>query len=416
MKSRNNNGFNTDQIIDLLMNFKDIIVKNGKMIYPFIAGIAVCTTVFLALGASGAKNDKLQELTQDNPVTQESSAPEEIPEVDVTEIPLLENEDIATNTLINNYFSALAEGNTDNLKTYCDTIDDDRLLEITELAKYIERYGDFCIYTKAGLNEGTAIAYVCYKMYFTGKDAGFPGYRTLYVDTKENGVKYLKFDLTDEENEYIVQASSQADVVDMNNRVTVEYNDLMSAEPDLLRYLNEVHNEVQVAMGVIYGQQVTGDGEDTPQENPDSGSANENPDESTDNDTPVELFAKATSTVNVRVSDSQLSDKLGKVDAGTKLKVLEQLANGWTKVEFQNQEGYIKSEFLNVIEDAAGAEVIGTITADSNVNVRISPSETAERLGILTGGDVADLLARENGWCKINYQGKIGYVKAEFVN
>lgn len=395
----------------------DFLMRNSKMIFPFLAGVAVCATVVLAMGAAGAKKDKMEELKNDQPIAENIVTSED--SVEISDIPLIPNEDSATATLINNYFNALAEGDKDALEKTCDTIDEDKLLEITELSKYVEKYSDFRIYTKKGLTENNIIAYVCYKMYFTGKESGYPGYRTLYIDTQENGVKYLKFDLTDEENDYIVQVSAQADVVDMNNKVAVEYNDLMSNEPDLLRYLNEVHNEVQVAMGVIYGQQVTGEEENansSDQETANEGT-NENTVTSTDNEnnTPVEIYAKAISTVNVRSSDSQLSDKLGKVSSGTKVKILEQLVNGWSKIEFEGKEGYIKSEFLNVIEDAAGAEVIGTITAESNVNVRISPSETAERLGILTGGDVADLLGKENGWCKINYQGKIGYVKEEFV-
>ena len=66
-------------------------------------------------------------------------------------------------------------------------------------------------------------------------------------------------------------------------------------------------------------------------------------------------------------------------------------------------------------ESAEGQEVIGTVTANTNVNVRAAASETAEQVGILIGGDSAELLANENGWCKIKYDGKVAYVKAEFV-
>ena len=95
--------------------------------------------------------------------------------------------------------------------------------------------------------------------------------------------------------------------------------------------------------------------------------------------------------------------------------MLEQRVNGWTKVLFEGKEGYIKSEFLQMTESAAGAESIGTVTATTNINVRSSASETADRLGVLAGGDSAELVAREDGWCKIKYQGQIGYVKADYV-
>ncbi|MCM1569712.1 MAG: SH3 domain-containing protein [Roseburia sp.] len=410
--------------IDILI---DKLLKNSKIVFPVIAGVAVAITVAVAMSAFGARADKMEQLEREISAAPEDLSQPEPESVEPEDVPLKANEDAAIEQLITRYFEALAAGDKETLNTICDFIEEDKLLEITELAKYIETYDELEIYTKPGYSEGAYVAYVCYRMLFSGKDSGYPGYRTLYISKNTQGELYLKFDLSAEENEYIVQVSSQADVVDMNNRVTVKYNDLMSEKPELLRYLSEVHNEVQVAMGVIYGQEVTGgdggsDGE--------GGASGEDP-EGTDGGSDAEegssepeagaepentvLYAKANTTVNVRNSDSQQADKLGKVSSGTKLQVLEQRVNGWTKVIFENQEGYIKSEFLDVLESAEGAEVIGSVTAESNVNVRAAASETADRLGVLTGGDSAELLAKENGWCKILYEGQIGYVKEDFV-
>ena len=66
-------------------------------------------------------------------------------------------------------------------------------------------------------------------------------------------------------------------------------------------------------------------------------------------------------------------------------------------------------------ESADGYSSIGTIVANTNINVRASASETADRLGVLTGGESTDLIALEGDWCKIKYNGQVGYVKAEYV-
>ena len=66
-------------------------------------------------------------------------------------------------------------------------------------------------------------------------------------------------------------------------------------------------------------------------------------------------------------------------------------------------------------ESAAGQEVIGTVTATTNINVRASASQSAEKLGMLPGGESLELLAVEGEWCKVIFAGQIGYVKAEFV-
>ena len=70
---------------------------------------------------------------------------------------------------------------------------------------------------------------------------------------------------------------------------------------------------------------------------------------------------------------------------------------------------------LWLAESAAGAETIGTVTATTNINVRASASETADRLGVLSGGDSAELVGTEGDWSKIRYNGQIGYVKSEYV-
>ena len=64
---------------------------------------------------------------------------------------------------------------------------------------------------------------------------------------------------------------------------------------------------------------------------------------------------------------------------------------------------------------ADGQESVGTVTANTNVNVRAAASETAEQMGILVGGDTTELLGVEGDWCKIKFEGKVGYVKSEFV-
>jgi len=126
------------------------------------------------------------------------------------------------------------------------------------------------------------------------------------------------------------------------------------------------------------------------------------------------VYATATTTVNVRKSDSEIAEKITKVTNGTKVEVLEQKVNGWSKVRVDGKEGYIKSEYLRMAEVVTG-EAIGTVTAKETVNVRMAASTDSEKLGVLAGGDTADLLEKIDDWCKINYNGSVGYVKAEFV-
>ena len=89
--------------------------------------------------------------------------------------------------------------------------------------------------------------------------------------------------------------------------------------------------------------------------------------------------------------------------------------NGWTRIVFEGKDGYIKSEYLQMEESAADLNIIGKVTATANINVRAAASSSAERLGLLSGGQTLELLAVEDGWCKVIYNGKVGYVSAEYV-
>ena len=128
-----------------------------------------------------------------------------------------------------------------------------------------------------------------------------------------------------------------------------------------------------------------------------------------------EIYAVASTTVNVRKSDSQKAEKLGRLTGGTKVRVLEQLVNGWTKMLFEKQEGYVMSQYLKVQESAAKYTPIGKVKATDNINVRADASTDSSKIGTLVKGEEVDLLAVEGDWCKINFKNQIAYVKSEFV-
>jgi len=394
---------------------KEFILKHSKILFPVIVIIAVAATVALALGAKSA--DKLEfQNTETSPV--EVAATEETVTADTSDIiPMVLNEDPAITTLITSFYNAVALGDTETLTSVCDEITSKDLYRYQEQAKYIEQYPTLEIYTKPGPESGTTIAFIYYKVVFADHEEQFPGYAAHYVCTNEQGQLYIcRSEISNEENEYITVVMSQDDVVEFHNRVTVEYNELMAAKPELLEYLSEMDAQVSAAVGVALAQE----------------NATENPEQTipeaqepvveTTEQPPVEApaenvvqYATATTTVNVRSSDSENADKLGKVTGGSKLQILERKVNGWTKVLYEGKEGYIKSEFLEVAESAEGAAVIGSVTATTNINVRSSASEDGNKLGVLIGGGTADLLANENGWCKIKYEGQVGYVKADYV-
>lgn len=391
------------------------IIKHSKVVLPAVVVVAVAVTVSVSLSMNNRHREEQQNAESAAAVSSEIAT-----EPTTEDVPLVANEEGAVYTLVATYYNAMATGDETTLRSVCDEISDKDMYRYLELAQYIDYYPTLEIYTKTGPEEGSVIAYVYYKIAFVGHEEEVPGYQALYICTNDQGEMYIKRGENSEEvNDYIKTVSTQDDVVEFNNKITVEYNELMVDHPEVLQYISELDSQVSIAVGEKLANQVAGDqNTDTSAEGGDQ--AADGQDTSAEGtEQPAEeqgpQYVTTTTTVNVRSSDSEQADKLGKVAGGTKLQVLEQRANGWTKVDYEGKEGYIKTEFLQLAESAAGDETIGTVTATTNINVRASASETADRLGVLSGGDSAELVGTEGDWSKIRYNGQIGYVKSEYV-
>ncbi len=395
---------------------RDFLIKNSKIAFPVVVIAAAAVTVSIALGVG--KSDELQEeLVVEETVDEQESevlAPEEVQMESST--------DPAVSELIQTYYQACADGNSEVLTTICDKLSEKEMLRLTELSKYISGYSTVEIYTKPGPEEGSVVAYTYYKVQFENHEEEIPGIVGHYVCRDEEGRLFIKrSDVSDEINDYLNALSKQEDVEELKNKVKVEYNELMTEHPELLEYLSELDKQVDnTVLMEIVEQNASEETESASDDNAEAQTEQtEQTGEEVVEETPeVEntvLYASATTTVNVRASDSEKADKLGKVSGGTQLQVLEQKENGWSKILYEGKEGFIKSEFLNLVDSAEGETSMGTVTAVTNVNVRAAASETADRLGVLAGGEKVDLLSKENGWCKIKYSGRVGYVKEEYV-
>ncbi|MCR5118829.1 MAG: SH3 domain-containing protein [Lachnospiraceae bacterium] len=343
------------------------------------------------------------------------------------------------NELVKNYFTAMQDN---DLYTYTQLRSQTDALEEAKLgakSEYIESYDNICCYTKAGPYTDSYMVYVTYDLKLKDWDKTAPALVTLVVCTNEKGELYV-YSGSFEENvaEYIKGITSQEDVVELYNSVEQEYKEVVEADPAFREYMSALNQLIKDGVG----ERVAAAREQAAAEEPDETgeSGNEgNSDETANTDTttateegngtdeqttepekPTEIIVEATANVNVRSSDSENADKLGRVSEGTQLTCTEQLQNGWSKVQYEGKDAFIKTEFLKVIganaEDATGMSVVGSVTAKENVNVRVTAETDGEKLGVVNSGDKLEVLEKDkNGWTKVKYKGKVGYVKTEFV-
>lgn len=392
---------------------RDFAVRNSKIVFPIIIIIAVAATVTFSLRASNA--EELEEPIASLVGTDAEASPTPVPEATPQEITMERNTDGALYTLIATYYNAYANGDVDTIKSISSFMEETEEIRIPEMAKYVESYPLIEIYTKPGPRENSYLTYVYFHMTVKGFEEEIPGLDTFYVCTNEEGNLYLNRDevVPDAELEYIRELNLQDDMVELNNQTNVECSEIFKNNPDLFYYVQELVVDVKKATGETLaalnsgteeggqegeGEVLEGEGAQTPEPV-----------------MPQPTSGTATTTVNVRASDSERAEKIGKVSGGTEVQIVEQQLNGWTHIIFEGKDGYIKSEFLSAAEVADTSQVMGQVTATTNINVRLSPSQDAAKLGILTGGESVDLLEKADGWCKIIYSGQIGYVKEEYV-
>lgn len=421
---------------DKIAKICNYIIKHCTIVFPVIVIAIAAVTVSAALNANRAKEtgDNANEPEVENTVVpqgiktsagnvQEMSehatavpAPEEVP--------MTENTDEELFWRVASYYNAMAAGDTETLIAIHDTLSTADVLRFAQTSQFIDGYAAFEIFVKQGLTEDSVLACVYYRVCFLNHPEEFPGYQMLYLCRNADGELYIKNDenFTEEEAQYIMRVANQDDVKEFHNRVTNEYNELMLAQPELLDYLGELSKQIDKAvgneleaLGVAMAEQNIEEGQTGGEESPESPDQEGYAETAGTSVVNGPRYAVATTTVNVRSSDSEKADKLGKVSNGARVQVQEVQINGWTRVVFEGKDGYIKSEYLQLEESAADLNIIGKVTATTNINVRAAASSGAERLGLLSGGQSLELLSVEGGWCKVIYNGQVGYVSAEYV-
>lgn len=413
---------------------REYVVKHSKVVFPVIVIAAVALTVLLALKASNM--EKVEEAIDSNQVastqTQETEASIQRVIADMT---MEENQNSEIYTLVATYYNAIALGDIDTIHTISNYLDETESIKIVKMSDFIDTYPYLQIYTKPGPYENTYIAYVYFKVTVSGYEEQMPGLKTFYICMNEEGQLYInEGEVSDDEMNYISTINQQEDVVELQNKISVEWTELCKGNPELLEYMNEAVNTAnkdtgeelaaQIAAADVTAENVenaqnqegtvaTQEGTATTQEGGETVTEAEIATDATQEQTIT--IATATTTVNIRSSDSEQAERVGKVASGDSVTVLEQRVNGWAKVSYDGVEGYIKMEFLQIAETVDDSQVIKQVTATSNLNIRMTASETAEKIGVIAGGDSVDLIEDANGWSKIRYNGQVGYVKSEFV-
>ncbi|PRD09012.1 peptidase M24 [Bacillus sp. MYb56] len=124
------------------------------------------------------------------------------------------------------------------------------------------------------------------------------------------------------------------------------------------------------------------------------------------------------SVLHVRAGSSTSHDIISRVYNGQSLNVIGE-ENGWFKINHNGKTGYVSGEFVSKNGEKTNNNVStggnNKVTADV-LRVRTAPNTSSSVSGRVYEGQTLNVIGQENGWVKINHNGKVGYVSGEFVS
>lgn len=416
-------------ILDFFEALKKWLVKYSKIVLPVILVVCVGLTIVIAINANKRKVEQEEAVVAPEENTEEA-------QVEVADVPLEKDAIPEINELFNIFYTAMVEGDTDAMKDLLAYQDAEEILRVKETGKYLESFSSMEVYTKPGPRENTYIAYVYVDLKFFDYEKAVPGMRTYYVCTNEDGSFYINNNgiESDEVLQYIRKLHLQGDVIDLNNKVTADYNNMVAEDAKLPDFLLALNDEIETnVLAALAHAEENGDAEN-------EAAAEETPEETAAEETQtVVTKVKTTDVVNIRTSDSEKADKLGKAAVGDEFELLEEKGNGWSKVRYNDSEAYIKSEFLEPSETqasetqaasneeqteeeeepeqtAANTATTGTVTVQETVKIRKGASTSSEQIDTVYAGAKLEVIMKQaDGWTKIKYNGQTAYVKSDYV-
>jgi hypothetical protein len=279
------------------------------------------------------------------------------------------------NTLITNYYTAYAAGNTDELAAYAYPITDNEKSYIVLCSQFQEAYQNISCYTKSGLTDGSYFVSVCYDLKFYDVETAAPGLDFFYVETDENGALYInnlysgynrermEEDMDPDVYAAYVQYRQQDDLQAIREEVQQRYQDALSTDVNLVNMLSTVFPEAvdnwkNTVLASADGEDQTeavesteAEGTESPSEENTDAAAEEIPDETVPEETVQETVQQVEITgesLNVRAEASKDSENLGKAPKGSVYTKLGE-SGEWTQIDYNGTAAYVKTEYVKEV-------------------------------------------------------------------
>jgi len=123
---------------------------------------------------------------------------------------------------------------------------------------------------------------------------------------------------------------------------------------------------------------------------------------------------RTTAAVNFRTGPSTNDRVIRTLAASTSVSVLENQANGWSRVTVNGTSGFIRSDLLSATGAPAATTLLRTTAA---VNFRVGPSTNDRVIRTLAANtSVSVLESQANGWSRVTVNGTSGFIRSDLLS
>ncbi|MGL5314142.1 MAG: SH3 domain-containing protein, partial [Peptostreptococcaceae bacterium] len=131
---------------------------------------------------------------------------------------------------------------------------------------------------------------------------------------------------------------------------------------------------------------------------------------------PTTMYCSA-SILNVRKGPSSKDSIIAYFKKNDKVEVIENLNNGWSRINYNNGHAYVSSQYLSKSISGASTNNSNFMKCNTDaLNVRTGPSTSEDIIGQLKRSDKVEIVYHvSTGWTKIKYSNRYAYVNTHYL-
>ena len=361
-----------------------------------------------------------------------------------------ENKNSELTTLIEGYYEAYANGDTDTIASLATPVSDQEISYISFYSQYIEEFDDIKIYTKQGLSDDSYLVTTEVNLKYKDIDTAAPGLDFFYVETNEDGKLYINniygsfnqnnniYEMDAEISDLIGVFIRQQDLLDMEADIQDAYTKALEEDSNLNQFMSETLPAAIVQWHSDYEEELAAAEEAAKKaEEEAAAAAEEEAKKAAEAEEEANSYTgKVNSRANVRESADKNSNKLGSLDKGKQITIYGEEGDFY-KFDYNGTKAYITKDAVtvetadadtedetteenteeNTEEANTGSLEEGTeITLDSTVNIRSAMDSSSSKVAVAYAGEkVTVVMSYAEGWTKVKYGKKEGYIRTDLL-